>query len=110
MILGEVAVAGQGRELGEERLDIVLAMWPVGVAGNLAFAPGVEGLVEILEHVGGLAVERSRLLVDIHSLGLAGHRPQFFRLAFDLGEGLFELEVIHHPLRFGLGLYGLKEA
>src|SRR6056297_498008 len=71
-------------------------MRAVGMAGNLTFPPGRQILVKIAQHRLGLAVQRAGLLLDIHILVGACHRAQLFRLAFDLGQGLFEVEVIGH--------------
>ena len=49
MVVGKVAVAGQRRELGEQRVDVVVAMRPVGVPRDLAFPPGRQVLVEVAQ-------------------------------------------------------------
>ena len=74
-------------------------MRPVGVTRHLAFPPRIKVLVEILEHVGRLLVQRGGLFLDVHALALAGKGAQFLGLAFDFGQRLLELEVIHAVLR-----------
>ena len=95
MVVGKVAVAGQGGEFGKQSLDIVAAMRSVGMARHLAFAPGRQGLVQIAQHHIGLAVQRRRLFLDIHVLVATRHRPQLFRLALNLGKRLFEFKIVH---------------
>jgi hypothetical protein len=39
-IIRKIAIPGQWCVFGEQRLDIVFAMWPVRVTRDLTFAPG----------------------------------------------------------------------
>ena len=95
-VLAKDTVPGKGRVFGKERLDIVAAMGAVGVAGDLAFPPGRERLVEIAQERCRLGVKRARLLLDIRFLVGAGQRAQFLGLALDLGKRLLEVEVMGH--------------
>ena len=94
MVVGKVAITRKRRELGKEGGDVVAGVRAVGVAGDLAFAPGREVLVEVAQQRLGLAVKRGGLLLDVH-LGVgAGDGAQFLGLALDLGQGFFEVEVV----------------
>ena len=75
---------------------------------NLAFAPGRQVLVKVLQHRGGLFIERGSLFFDVHLVVGPRHRAQLFCLALDLGKWLFEVEVaLHerHPSR-SAAIYG----
>jgi hypothetical protein len=96
VILGEVAVAGERRELGEERVDVVRPMRALRVAGDLGLPPGREVLVELGAHGPRLGVERLGLGVEVHAFPGARERAQLFRLALELGERLFEIEIDRH--------------
>ena len=96
VVIGKVAVAGQGRVFGKERLDIVLAVRTFRVTGDLAFAPGRQLFVEILEQGAGLGVERAGFVLDIHLVVLARHGAEFFSFAFDLGQRFFKIEIVRH--------------
>jgi hypothetical protein len=103
MVVGKVAVARQRCEFGEQGVDVILAMGPVGVPRDLTFLPGCQRLVEVAQHLRGLLVKRDGLLLDIHPVVGAGHGPKFLGLAFDLGQGFFEFEVVHAWLHPGEG-------
>ena len=55
----------------------------------------LQPIIPRLEEIGSLPVERRGLLLDVHPLVLPRHRAQFLGLAFDLGQRLLELEVVH---------------
>ena len=95
MIFGKVPVPRQRREFGEQGIDVILAMRTVGVPRHLTFLPGGQTLVEVAQQRFGLAVQGHRFLFHIHLAIGPRHGAQFFRLAFDLGEGLFKLEIVH---------------
>lgn len=80
-------------------------MRPVGVARHLTLPPGIEVLVEVLEDIRRLLVKRGGFLLDVHLFVLARQCAQFLGLAFDLGQGLFELEIVHVTLRSGPRIY-----
>ena len=96
-ILAELPVAGQRGEFGKERLDVILAMRPLRMPRHLAFAPGCQLAVEVLEHRRGLAVERIGLFVHIHRIvALPGNGPQLLCLALDLGQRFLKIEIMRH--------------
>ena len=75
-VLAEIAVAGEGCELGDERLDIVAEMRPPLGARDLGFLPGGESGVEIGQRLLGLGLELRELL------GERGNRLSPLRRAF----------------------------
>ena len=105
MVIGKIPVPRQRGELGEQGVDIVFAMRSVGVPCHLAFLPGGQTLVEVAQQRFGLAVQRHRFLFDIHLAIGPRHGAQLFGLAFDLGEGLFKLEIVHADVLRGWPLY-----
>jgi hypothetical protein len=105
MVVGKGPVACQAGEFGEQLVDVVLAMRPVRVPRHLALLPGRQVLVEIAQRRIRLAVQRLGLLRHVHAgVGLR-HRAKLFRLAFDVGEGLFEIEILHGASFSGPHLY-----
>jgi hypothetical protein len=81
-------------------------MRTLGMARDLAFAPGRQTLVEVLEHLLGLLVERLCFALDIGLRVRPGHGSEFFGLAFDLCERFLEVEVIGHRMpHLGLARY-----
>jgi len=92
-IVSKVPVAGQQREVTEQGVDIIHAMWSFGVSCHLAFAPGGQALVKILKQRGGFLVQRCRFLRYIHFLAGPRQRAQFLGLAFDLGQWFFEIQI-----------------
>ena len=95
-VLGELAVAGKGREISEHAGDIVEAMRTVGMAGDLRLLPRRQFLVQILEGVLCAFLQPGDFIahIDCSSAILA-----FFQLkdfAFQIGNRLFEVEIIIH--------------
>ena len=78
------------------------------MAGHKAFLPGRQRLVEVFQQGIGLAVQPLGLFGDVHRGIGAGQCPQFFSLAFNLGEGLFEIQIVNRALRTGPLLYGQR--
>ena len=107
IVLAEEPVAGERRELGDELLDIVREMRPLRMAGDLDLLPGSERGVEIGERLGGLGLELRQLLGDGDALAPLGQRAQFLHLGFELGDGLFEIEIGAHGRRCFLMIGGL---
>ena len=96
VVIGEVAVTSQRDEFAEQSLDIVLAMRPIRVAGDLAFAPGGQVFVQVFQQFTGLLVQRGGFLCHVHFRVLFGEGAKLFGLAFDLGQVAFKVEVILH--------------
>ena len=58
VIVGKLAVTGKGNEIGDKGADIIEAVWPIGVPGDLGFLPGREIGIEFLELWAALASSR----------------------------------------------------
>jgi hypothetical protein len=103
VVIGEVAVACQRCVFGEQRVDVIFAVRTFRMTRDLAFAPGGQLFVEILEQFLGLAVQGLGLVRDVHFLVLTRHCTQFFGFAFNFGQRFFEVEVVGHK-----GLRGMS--
>ncbi len=92
LVLGEIAVAGQRREVLDQGLHIVETMRPLWVAGDLCLLPGRELSI-------GIEERRPRLLLELLNLFGNRHAPSPSRafssrdLAFELGYRLLEVEI-----------------
>ena len=95
VIVRKVAITRQRREFSEERVDIIAAVRPVGVARHLAFLPARQLAIKALKHHRRLGIKRRRLVSHVHLRIRARERTQFLGLALDLGKRLFELEIVH---------------
>ncbi len=101
LIVGEGAVAGQGRKILDQLGDVVLDVRPVRMARDLGLLPGIELAVGLRQELGGAALEAGDLVGQIE-LGAARQMAQLLDLALELGDRLFEIEKAAHP-RSGTG-------
>ncbi len=93
LVVGEGAVAGQFLELFAEHLDVIGGVGTGRMARKLRDLPGRE----IAEDLGGahaqLVLQGAHFGIDIDRRAGAGV-AQFLDLGFQVGDGLFEIEVI----------------
>ena len=94
-VLGKGAVAGQRREIGDQGVDIVARMGPVGVAGDLHALPRREFAVGLAQHALGLSLQLADLIGNVELLAI-GEVAQLFDLAFQLGDRFFKVEKVAH--------------
>ena len=97
-IVGKVAVPCKRRVVSEQRVDIILAVGPFGMAGDLTFPPGGQRAVEIVQQLGRLVVQGLGFGGNVHFLIGPCQCAQLFRLAFDLGQGFFEIQILRHEI------------
>ncbi len=95
-VLAVLAVAGERREVGEQRLRIVEAMRPVGMARNLNFLPWSQGLVDFAQGFLHALLEPGDLVGDVDRLAAFGKLLQLKDFSFEVLNRLFEIEVIVH--------------
>src|SRR5262249_31173748 len=95
-IIAELAIAGERREVGDERGNIVDAMGPLRVARHLRLLPRREIAVEDLESLVGARLEALDLLADRHGVIAGMERTEFLDLGLELGHGLFKIEIAAH--------------
>ena len=89
VVIHELAVARQLDELVEQAIDIVEKVRPLRVACDLRFLPRVEMGVDLLELLRGLLAQ----LADFVLHGDATGRFQLGDLLFEIGDGLFKVEI-----------------
>ena len=85
--------------------DIVEAMGPFGMAGDLRLLPGRELGVEILERLRRLGLEAGNLLADGGGAVAGLERAQLLGLGLELGHGLLEVEVAAHRAASGASMW-----
>ena len=105
LVLGELAVAGERDELGDQRADVVEAMRPLRMARDLRLLPGRQLGVEIAKLLRGFGLEPGDLVGDVGRVVAGLHRAQFLGLGLKFGHRLFEIEITAHlrkmlPLEF----------
>ena len=93
-VLGEVAVAGQRREILDQRIDVVEAMRPVGMARDLRLLPGRELGIGVDERLMRLLLQLRRPLRRWRRNRRPPlERPELGDLALELGDRLLEIEI-----------------
>ena len=96
LVLGELAVAGERREFGDEAGAVIDEMRPLGMARDEGLLPGRELGIELLEGVGGLDLQARDVVGDGDGVPVLTERPKLLDLGFKLGDGLFEIEITAH--------------
>ena len=101
VVFGELAVAGQRREILDQTGDIRDRVRPVRVPGHQRLLPGCQLGVEVLQRLRGLRFQALDFAVDVDGLTIfRGQRPQFLDLAFNVCDGLFEVQIAVHLLGY----------
>ena len=98
LVLAEHAVSGQRREVGDERFRVVGEMRALRVARDLRLLPRREGRVEVGERLGRPRLQPHHLLADGRRVAVEVQGPELVHLGVDVGDGLFEVEVVAHAL------------
>jgi len=94
-VVGEGPVAGERRELLDQRADVVDRMGPIGVARHLRLLPGAELAVGLAQQPVGLLLQLGHLLGDV-DVAAVGEMAQLLDLAFEFSDRLFEIEIGRH--------------
>src|SRR6185437_2689937 len=98
LVLAEITVAGERRELGDEPLEIVAEpRAPLG-ARDLGLLPGREVGVEVGQRLFGPRLEPGDLVGDRGGIALFRDGPQFVETGVDVGDRRFEAEIGAHPV------------
>ncbi len=95
-VLGEVAVAGHRREVIDQRVDVVEAVRPVGMARYLRLLPRRELGVSVDQRLLRLLLELRHLVSNGGRPIVAVERLQVGNLALQLGDRLLEVEIGAH--------------
>ena len=101
LVLAEIAVAGERREILHEPVDVVAEMRPLRVPCDLRLLPGGELGIGLFQGVARLGLELGELLLNRNGALLGGERPELGDLTFKLGNRLFEIEISAHLAKDG---------
>ena len=108
-VLGELAVAGERREVLDQALDVIVEMGPALDARDLGFLPRGQRRVEFGERLGGLRFELGDLFVDRRGVALGGQGAQLVESRVDVGDRRFEAQVGAHQTLHGRPLGEARE-
>ena len=96
LVLAELAVAGERRELVDQRVAIRQEMGPLRMTGDKRLLPRRQRRVELLQRRRRLGLEASDIVRDGHGIVVGAEGAQFLELGFQLGDRLFEIEIAAH--------------
>ena len=96
VVLGEIAIAGEWREVLRQPVQIMAQMRALRVAGDLRLLPGGEFRIGLLQRLPGFGLEFGELFIDGDGMLLGGERLELGDPAFELGNRLFEIEIGTH--------------
>ena len=94
-VLAEDAVARERQEVGDEAQNVIGAVRPQLVAGDLRLLPGGEAAVGLPEQAVDLAFE-ARNLVEHVDAAVVAEMAKLLELALDLRDRLLKIEVTGH--------------
>jgi hypothetical protein len=83
-------------------LDVVEAMRPLRMAGDLGLLPRRQLGIEVAERLCRLGLQPGDLVGDVGGVIARLHGAQFLGLGFKLGHRLFEVEVTAHLRKVSL--------
>ena len=96
LVLAELAVAGERREVADQLGAVVGEMRPLRMARDLRLLPRAEAGVEVLQRRRGLGLEPRHVVDDRDRVVALAERAQLLDLRLELGDRLFEIEVASH--------------
>src|SRR6202043_3686781 len=99
LVLAELAIARERREIGHQRTDVVEAVGPFGMARDLGLLPGRQLGIEVFQRLQRLRLEPHDLLADRDAVAARLDRAQFLDLGFEFRHRLFEVEIAAHSSR-----------
>ena len=94
-VLTEGAVPRERQEVGDEARNVVGAMGPKLMAGDLRLLPGGEAAVGLPEQTVDLALEAGNLVEHVDAAVIA-EMAQLLELALDLRDRLLKIEIACH--------------
>ena len=98
LVLAEIPVAGEGRELGDQPLDVVAEVRTALDARDLGLLPGRQVGVEIGQRLVGAGLELGDLVGEGRRIAFLRDRAQFVEAGVDIGDRRFETEIGAHPV------------
>lgn len=99
-VLGKLAVAGERGEVFEEFGSVVEEMRALRMARDLRLLPGGQLGVDVGHRLAGAHFQPADLIRRVDALIFLGKLAKLVDLAFEIRDGLFEIEVIVHEMRF----------
>lgn len=99
-ILGKLAVAGQRREFLEQGLGVIDEMRSLRVARDLRLLPGIELGIDFDDRLTDANLQPADFIGGVDALVFRCELLQLDDLAFEVGDRLFEVEIIVHEVRF----------
>src|ERR1700733_8006837 len=105
-ILGELAVARERREFGDETGDEIGEMRPLRMARHQRLLPRRQIGVEITQRLRSLFLDPRDLLADVAAR--CRKHAQFVDLGIEFGDGFFEIEIAAHVFRHQINI-GAKQ-
>jgi len=94
LVVGELAVAAQLDELVDQPGQVVDEVRPLGMAGHLGLLPGGQTGIGLAPQFAQPRAQGVDLAVETARPGRIGEPRQLLDLAFQLGDRLFELEIV----------------
>ena len=85
-----------GDELRDQRVDVVEAMRPLRMAGDLRLLPRRQLGVEVAQRLRRLGFEPADVVGDVGRVAAGLHRAQFLDLGLELGHRFFKVEIAAH--------------
>jgi hypothetical protein len=92
-VVAERAIARERRVVGEQRFDVVAEVRPLGMPRDLRLLPGREFGVGLTQELVRATLEPRDLVAEVE-LAVLRQMTQLLDLAFQLADGLFELEQL----------------
>src|ERR1700733_5876347 len=101
-ILGELAVARERREFGDETGDEIGEMRPLRMARHQRLLPRRQIRVEVPQRLRSLFLDPGDLLADVAAR--CRKHAQFVDLGIEFGDGFFEIEIAAHVIRHQINI------
>ena len=101
LVFAKAAVAGQRREIFQNAPGVIQEMRPARMTRHLHLLPGRQPRIGVGHQGAGAGGQLLDLAVDIHVGVFLGELFQLDDLAFQLGDGTFEFQIMHDSNRFG---------
>ena len=99
LVLAEIAVAGQGREVLQEAAGIIQKMRTSGMARHLNLLPGGQPGIGVGHQGAGAALQPLDFGADIHVGVDLGELSQLDDFTLQLGNGALEFQIVHDSTR-----------
>ena len=96
LVVAELPVPGERREVLHQALDELGGMRPLWMARDLRLLPGCQLGVEFPQRLVRLGLEALDLVADGDGVAARRHGAQLLDLGLQFGDRLFEIEIAAH--------------